>query len=196
MLDARAQAVLDTWFGAPDSAEFGHARKVWFKKDVTFDDLLNERFGALLEEALEGRLTSWAATPPGTLALIVLLDQFTRNCFRGTPRAFAGDDEALKLARTLVDTRDELTLPTIHHRVFVTMPFEHDEALESQREAVRLLQALFDETGDKDVEDFLDYALRHAEVIERFGRFPHRNVVLGRETTAEERTWLKQKGGF
>jgi uncharacterized protein (DUF924 family) len=196
MLDARAQAVLDTWFGAPDSAQFGHARKVWFKKDVTFDALLNERFGALLEEALEGRLTSWAATPPGTLALIVLLDQFTRNCFRGTPRAFAGDDEALKLARTLVDTRDELTLPTIHHRVFVTMPFEHDEALASQREAVRLLQALFDETGDKDVEDSLDYALRHAEVIARFGRFPHRNVVLGRETTAEERTWLKQKGGF
>jgi uncharacterized protein (DUF924 family) len=196
MLDARAQAVLDTWFGAPDSAEFGHARKVWFKKDVTFDALLNERFGALLEEALEGRLTSWAATPPGTLALIVLLDQFTRNCFRGTPRAFAGDNEALKLARTLVDTRDELTLPTIHHRVFVTMPFEHDEALASQREAVRLLQALFDETGDKDVEDSLDYALRHAEVIARFGRFPHRNVVLGRETTAEERTWLKQKGGF
>jgi uncharacterized protein (DUF924 family) len=196
MLDARAQAVLDTWFGAPDSAEFGHARKVWFKKDVTFDALLNERFGALLEEALEGRLTSWAATPPGTLALIVLLDQFTRNCFRGTPRAFAGDDEALKLARTLVDTRDELTLPTIHHRVFVTMPFEHDEALASQREAVRLLQALFDETGDKDVEDFLDYALRHAQVIERFGRFPHRNVVLGRETTAEERAWLKRKGGF
>ncbi|MDB5834391.1 MAG: hypothetical protein JWR14_4221 [Caballeronia sp.] len=196
MLDARAQAVLDTWFGAPDSAQFGHARKVWFKKDVTFDALLNERFGALLEEALEGRLTSWAATPPGTLALIVLLDQFTRNCFRGTPRAFAGDDEALKLARTLVDTRDELTLPTIHHRVFVTMPFEHDEALASQREAVRLLQALFDETGDKDVEDSLDYALRHAEVIARFGRFPHRNVVLGRETTAEERTWLKQEGGF
>jgi len=196
MLDARAQAVLDAWFGAPDSAEFGHARKVWFKKDVTFDAMLHERFGALLEEALEGRLASWAATPLGALALIVLLDQFTRNCFRGTPRAFAGDNEALRQARMLVDTRDELTLPTIHHRVFVAMPFEHDETLASQREAVRLLQTLFDETGDKDVEDFLDYALRHAQVIERFGRFPHRNVVLGRETTAEERAWLKRKGGF
>jgi uncharacterized protein (DUF924 family) len=196
MLDARAQAVLDTWFGAPDSAEFGHARKVWFKKDVTFDAMLHERFGALLEEALEGRLASWAASPLGALALIVLLDQFTRNCFRGTPRAFAGDNEALRQARMLVDTRDELTLPTIHHRVFVAMPFEHDETLASQREAVRLLQTLFDETGDKDVEDFLDYALRHAQVIERFGRFPHRNVVLGRETTAEERAWLKRKGGF
>lgn len=196
MLDARAQALLDTWFGAPDSAEFGHARKVWFKKDVTFDTMLHERFGALLEEALEGRLASWAATPLGALALIVLLDQFTRNCFRGTPRAFAGDNEALRLARMLADTRDELMLPTIHHRVFVAMPFEHDETLASQREAVRLLQTLFDETGDEDVEDFLDYALRHAQVIERFGRFPHRNVVLGRETTAEERVWLKRKGGF
>ena len=196
MLDARAQAVLDTWFGAPDSAEFGHARKVWFKKDVTFDAMLHERFGALIEEALKGRLASWPATPLGALALIVLLDQFTRNCFRGTPRAFGGDNEALRQARMLVDTRDELTLPTIHHRVFVAMPFEHDETLASQREAVRLLQTLFDETGDKDVEDFLDYALRHAQVIERFGRFPHRNVVLGRETTAEERAWLKRKGGF
>jgi len=196
MLDARAQAVLDVWFGAPDSAEYGHARKVWFKKDATFDAMLHERFGALLEDALEGRLASWSATPLGALALIVLLDQFTRNCFRRTPRAFAGDAEALKLARTLVDTGDELTLPTVHHRVFVIMPFEHDETLASQREAVRLHQALFDETGDKDVEDGLKYALRHAEVIERFGRFPHRNDILGRETTVEERAWLKKKGGF
>jgi uncharacterized protein (DUF924 family) len=196
MLDARAQAVLDTWFGAPDSAEYGHARKAWFKKDATFDAMLHERFGALIEEALEGRLASWAATPLGALALIVLLDQFTRNCFRNSPRAFAGDKEALKLARTLVDTRDERTLPTIHHRVFVTMPFEHDETLASQREAVRLFQVLFDETGDKDVEDFSKYARRHAEVIERFGRFPHRNAILGRETTAEEHAWLKTKGGF
>ena len=196
MLDVRAQAVLDAWFGAPDSAEFGHARKAWFKKDATFDAMLHDRFGALLEEALEGGLASWSETPLGTLALIVLFDQFTRNCFRDTPRAFAGDKEALERARTLADTRDELTLPTIHHRVFVYMPFEHDETLASQREAVRLHQALFDETGDKDIEDRLKYAHRHAEVIERFGRFPHRNAILGRETTAEERAWLKKKGGF
>ena len=196
MLDSRARTVLDTWFGAPESAEFGHARKVWFKKNAAFDALLHERFGGLLEEALAGDLASWSATPLGALALIVLLDQFTRNCFRGTPRAFAGDAQALKLARTLVDTRDELTLPTIHHREFVYLPFEHDETLESQREAVRLQKALFDETGDKDVEANLKYALRHAEVIERFGRFPHRNVILGRETTDEERAWLAKKGGF
>jgi uncharacterized protein (DUF924 family) len=196
MLDARAQAVLDAWFGAPDSVEFGHARKAWFKKDATFDAMLHERFGALLEEALEGRLVSWSAAPLGALALIVLLDQFTRNCFRDTPRAFAGDREALKLARTLVDTREELTLPAIHHRAFVYMPFEHDETLASQHESVRLHQKLFDETGDKDIEDRLKYAHSHAEVIERFGRFPHRNVILGREPTAEERAWLRRKGGF
>ena len=196
MLDARAQAVLDAWFGAPDSPEFGHPRKAWFKKVASFDAMLDERFGILLDDALEGRLAAWSATPLGALALIVLLDQFTRNCFRNTPRAFAGDAEALKLARMLVDTREELTLPTLRHRVFVYMPFEHDETLASQHESVRLHQALFDETGDKDIEDRLNYALRHAEVIERFGRFPHRNVILGRETTAEERTWLKQKGGF
>jgi len=196
MLDARAQAVLDTWFGAPDSAEYGDARKAWFKKNATFDTMLHERFGAVLEEALEGQLASWSETPLGALALIVLLDQFTRNCFRYTPRAFAGDREALRLAHALVDTRDELTLPTIHHRVFAYMPFEHDETMASQREAVRLFQALFDETGDKDVEDFLQYARRHADVIEQFGRFPHRNVILGRETTAEEHAWLKTKGGF
>jgi uncharacterized protein (DUF924 family) len=196
MLDARAQAVLDAWFGAPDSAEFGHARKVWFKKDASFDAMLHERFGAVLDDALQGRLASWSATPLGALTLIVLLDQFTRNCLRNTPRAFAGDTEALKLARKLVDTRDELTLPTIHHRVFVYMPFEHDETLASQRESVRLHQALFDETGDKAVEDGLRYARRHAEVIERFGRFPHRNAIVGREATAEEHAWLKKNGGF
>jgi uncharacterized protein (DUF924 family) len=196
MLDARAQAVLDAWFGAPDSAEFGHARKAWFKKDMAFDAMLHDRFGALLREALEGGLASWSETPLGALALIVLLDQFTRNCFRHTPRAFAGDAEALQLARTLVDTRAELTLPTIHHRVFVYMPFEHDETLASQHESVRLHQTLFDETGDKDIEDRLKYAHLHAEVIERFGRFPHRNAILGRETTAEEHAWLAKKGGF
>lgn len=196
MLDSRAQAVLDAWFGAPDSAEFGYARKVWFKKDARFDAMLHERFGSLLAEALEGRLASWSETSLGALALIVLLDQFTRNCFRGTPRAFAGDKEALKLAHKLVDTRGELTLPTIRHRAFVYMPFEHDETLASQHESVHLHQILFDETGDEDIEDRLKYAHRHAEVIERFGRFPHRNVILGRETTTEERAWLKTKGGF
>ncbi|AMM14414.1 hypothetical protein AX768_10180 [Burkholderia sp. PAMC 28687] len=195
-LDPDAQAVLDAWFGTPDSPEFGHARRQWFKKSPAFDASLRERFGQMLESALRGELASWQATPPGALALIVMLDQFTRNCFRGTPRAFSGDMMALKLARELVDTGKERSLPTPCHRMFVAMPFEHDENLESQREAVRLHQILFDETRDKDIESGLKYAILHAEVIEKFGRFPHRNAILGRESTAEELEWLKMNRGF
>ena len=195
-LDHRAQEVLDAWFGTPGSPEFGHARRQWFKKNAAFDNALHERFGALLDLALRGELASWSATPSGTLALIVMLDQFTRNCFRGTPRAFSGDATALKLARELIDSGEERRLPTVYHRMFVAMPFEHDEAIESQREAVRLYQILFDETREDDIESGLKYAIRHAEVIEKFGRFPHRNVILGRESTAEELEWLKKNRGF
>jgi uncharacterized protein (DUF924 family) len=199
MLDARAQSVLDEWFGAAGSAEFGHARRVWFKKNAAFDAMLLARFGSMLEAALAGTLASWAQTPEGALALILLLDQFTRNCFRGSPRAFAGDAQALELARTMVAQGDDLELPTPYHRVFAYMPFEHDETLDSQREAVRLFQRLSDEAGQADAQELaaqLKYAHKHAEVIERFGRYPHRNEILGRETSAEERAWLEKKGGF
>jgi uncharacterized protein (DUF924 family) len=195
-LDPDAQEVLDAWFGTPHSAEFGHARRQWFKKNAAFDTALHARFGALLESALNGELASWSATPRGALALIVMLDQFTRNCFRGTARAFSGDPMALKLARELVDKRTEPSLPTRYHRMFVAMPFEHDETIESQREAVRLYQILFNETREKDIGSGLRYAIQHAEVIAKFGRFPHRNVILGRESTAEELEWLKTNRGF
>jgi uncharacterized protein (DUF924 family) len=189
LLEPRAQQVLDAWFGAPGSAEFGTERKVWFKKNRAFDAALSGRFGALLEDAQAGKLAHWADTPLGALALIVMLDQFSRNCYRGTPRAFAGDAQALALAKALVASGDDLRMPTPQHRSFVYMPFEHDETLASQRESVRLFTALRDD-------DLLKYALRHAEVIERFGRFPHRNRILGRATRSEEDVWLKERGGF
>jgi len=195
-LDHRAQDVLDAWFGTPDSPEFGHARRQWFKKNAAFDTALHARFGGLLDLALRGQLASWSAAPLGALALIVMLDQFTRNCFRGTPRAFSGDVMALELARELVDSGKERSLPTVYHRMFVAMPFEHHEAIESQHEAVRLYQILFDESHEDDIESGLKYAIRHAEVIDRFGRFPHRNVILGRESTAEELEWLETNRGF
>jgi uncharacterized protein (DUF924 family) len=192
-LDPRAQAVLDVWFGAPDSPEYGSDRPFWWKKKPAFDAMLNERFGALLDEAHAGGLREWEGTPLGTLALIVLLDQFSRNCFRGTPRAFASDGRALTLARKLVESGDHIAMPTPHHRAFVYMPFEHDESVASQREAVRLFTTLKDETGE---DGMLSYAIKHAEVIERFGRFPHRNRILGRETLPEEEKWLEERGGF
>jgi uncharacterized protein (DUF924 family) len=191
--DPRAQEVLNAWFGAPDSPEFGREKKEWFTKKRAFDARLSERFGALLKDAHAGRLAHWASTPAGALALIVVLDQFSRNCYRGTPRAFAGDAMALALAKALVAGGDDMQLPSAQHRNFAYMPFEHDESAESQREAVRLFTALSDESGDG---SFLEYALKHAEVIERFGRFPHRNRILGRATRPEEEAWLAKHGGF
>jgi uncharacterized protein (DUF924 family) len=192
-LDAAAREVLDFWFGAPDSAAFGQAHRFWFKRDAAFDATLAARFGPTLDRAEAGELSGWGASPLGALALIVLLDQFTRNAYRNTPRAFAGDARALGLAKTLVATDDDRRLPTVHQRVFAYMPFEHDETPESQRESVRLFTALADETGDQ---DYLRYATAHARVIERFGRFPHRNAVLGRVSSEEEAAWLARNRGF
>jgi uncharacterized protein (DUF924 family) len=191
--DPRAQAVLDLWFGTPDSPEFGTERKFWWKKKRAFDAMLTEHFGELLDEAQSGGLREWEATPLGTLALIVLLDQFSRNCHRNTPRAFAGDARALSLARRMIAAGDDMKMPGAHHRAFLYMPFEHDETLASQREAVRLFEKLKAETGE---DSNLEYAYKHREVIERFGRFPHRNRILGRLTSAEEDAWLKACGGF
>jgi uncharacterized protein (DUF924 family) len=190
------QDVLDAWFGAPDSSEFGRPRRQWFKKDAAFDAMLASRFGHVLDQALDGKLAHWSDTPLGKLALIVLLDQFTRNCFRNTPRAFAGDAQALSLARALVLTGDDRMLPSIQHRAFAYMPFEHDETIASQREGVRLFTELYEESRDESIEHSLRYAVRHAAVIERFGRFPHRNAILGRETTMQEAQWLRENGGF
>jgi uncharacterized protein (DUF924 family) len=188
-MDPRAQDVLDLWFGEAGSPEFGADRKLWWKKKRAFDAMLTERFGALLDEAHAGGLREWESTPLGTLALIVLLDQFSRNCHRNTPRAFAGDARALALARTLVESGGDLSLPSAYHRAFAYMPFEHDETMESQREALRLFGAL-------SVSSFYESALEHAEVIERFGRFPHRNRILGRAMLPDEDAWLAKHGGF
>lgn len=192
-IDPRAQEILDLWFGAPGSAEFGTDRKLWWKKKRAFDAQLTERFGDLLVAAHAGGLQEWERTPLSTLALIVLLDQFSRNCYRNTPRAFAGDARALALSKALVERGDDLRLPSAFHRAFAYMPFEHDEAMENQREALRLFAKLADETG---VTSFYESAQEHAEVIGRFGRFPHRNRILGREMLPGEEAWLAERGGF
>ena len=189
-----ADAVLDFWFGAPGSADFGSARKAWFAKDTAFDGAIRERFGALVERALRGELESWGGAPRPALAQILLLDQFTRNAFRGTARAFAGDGRALAAASRMVGARQDEALPPFM-RGFVYLPFEHAEGLAMQDEAIRLLTRLATEAPAH--ADMLDYAHRHRAVIERFGRFPHRNHVLGRASTAEEIEFLKQPGsGF
>lgn len=182
--------VLEFWFGAHASPEFGRPRACWFQKSDAFDALLRDRFLTIHEAAATGALDAWAARPLSALALAVALDQFPRNMFRGTPRAFAADARALAVAQSAVERGfDAVLLPV--QRWFVYLPFEHAEDLAMQRESLRLFEQIAAETGGAGT---LTYAMRHYAVIERFGRFPHRNAVLGRESTAEEIAFLAQPG--
>ncbi|RKE24199.1 uncharacterized protein (DUF924 family) [Paraburkholderia sp. BL23I1N1] len=188
---AEARAVLNCWFGAPDTPTFGQARKLWFSRNQAFDAMLLERFGALIDAAREGLLDSWTESPLGALALVIVLDQFSRNCYRNTPRAFAADHQALRIAQRMIASGAELLLPTVHHRAFAYLPFEHDETLASQHESLRLFKQLKAEPGGA---SYYGSAVRHARIIERFGRFPHRNALLGRQSTDEEAAFLKEPG--
>jgi uncharacterized protein (DUF924 family) len=181
--------VLDFWFAVPGDADYGKARPLWFTKSEATDQLVRQRFGDTVEEALCGSLDDWAATPRGALALILVLDQFTRNIFRDSPRAFAGDAKALRLASNLVDRDDDRRLSPIE-RWFAYMPFEHSEFLNDQIESVRLFKQL----AKEGLEEPLAWAVKHYDVIKRFGRFPHRNSILGRESTADELEFLKEQG--
>ena len=184
-IPADAQAVLDFWFGS------GGIRSEWFRKDTAFDARIAERFGGLIERAVAGELRDWQPDADAALARIVLLDQFTRNVHRNSPRAFAGDALALAAAREMVASGQDRELSPVR-RAFVYMPFEHAEDLSAQDEGVRLFAAL--EASMDKPSDLLDYAQRHRAIIERFGRFPHRNAVLGRESTPEESDFLRQPG--
>ncbi|HJV60063.1 MAG TPA: DUF924 family protein [Albitalea sp.] len=185
---SQAREVLRFWFAD------GGLRDEWFRKDESFDALIRERFGTLVERAIEGGLLDWQDAPDAALARILLLDQFTRNIHRGTARAFAGDALALAAARSMVSTGQDLALPP-ERRAFVYLPFEHAEDLVAQDEAVRLFTALAHQAPE--MNGMLDYARRHRAVIARFGRFPHRNAALGRASTPEEAAFLQQPGsGF
>jgi len=183
-VSADADDVLAFWFGAPGSPEHGHTLAKWFRKDGAFDRQIAERYGALIESALAGELAPWALQPASALAQIIVLDQFTRNVFRDSPRALAA-------AHALVSTGgDQALLPV--QRSFVYLPFEHAEDLDAQNQGVQLLTRLA--AAAPDMEGALDWARRHQVVIARFGRFPHRNAVLGRTSTAEELAFLQQPG--
>jgi uncharacterized protein (DUF924 family) len=186
-----ARAVLDFWFLPPDLPGHGVYRPEWFRKDTAFDAAIGERFGAEVEAALSGSQAD--GSDAALLARILLLDQFTRNIFRGTPRAFAGDAQALTLAETLVAAgRDKNLSPW--QRWFAYLPFEHSESLLDQERSVALFAALRREMQHEAFDSAYDYALRHREVIARFGRFPHRNAILGRASTPDEIEFLTQPG--
>ena len=190
-----AQDVLDFWFLPPGDPGYGQARKEWFRKDPAFDAEIRTRFGNLIEQALAGGLHEWEMEgPQGALARILLLDQFTRNAYRGAPESFAGDTLALAAAQALVDSGADRQLPPFQ-RAFVYMPYEHAEDARMQQCAVDLFARLAAEHAGFD--DMLDYAHRHRGVIARFGRFPHRNPILGRSSSADELQYLSEPGaGF
>ena len=187
-----AEDVLAFWFAdGPDTF-----REAWFKRDDAFDAEIRARFGACLGPAREGALDAWAETPDNALALLVLLDQFPRNIHRGSAEAFACDPHARALARQVVLARrlDLALTPT--QRVFLYLPFEHSEAMADQDVSVALFEGLRDAPAHAKPGGTIDYAWRHRAVIARFGRFPHRNAALGRESSAEEAAWLAAGGGF
>lgn len=174
------------WFGAPGSPEHGGKREAWFKADDAFDAEIRAQFLDDFEAAARGDLDAMADQANGALALIILLDQFPRNMFRGTARAFTADPKALSIAEATVARGLDQALTDIE-RTFVYLPFEHSERLADQDRSIALYEAL----GDA---ESLDYAVQHRVIIERFGRFPHRNAVLGRESTPEEEAFLLQPG--
>ncbi|WP_284616517.1 DUF924 family protein [Aquabacterium humicola] len=186
-----ARAVLHFWFAPPGDPEHLQTRAVWFRKDEAFDAQIRERFGTTIDAAIAGGLDAWAATPEGALAQVIVLDQFTRNAFRGTARAFAGDVRALAVARAMVASGADRGLAGVQ-RQFVYLPFEHAEDIDCQREALRLFAQL--EADEPALAGLSRWAQAHHDIVERFGRFPHRNAALGRASTAEEVAFLQQPG--
>jgi len=183
-----AQRLLDFWFDVPGGPAWNTYRRAWFKKDAAFDAAVREALLPMWQADCEP--DDWSVTPEGACARIVLLDQIPRNAFRGDPRAFATDAGALALTRRMLALGWDRQLPTPQHRMFCYMPLQHVEDLDAQHESVRQLQALRDETGL----DTVYWAEKHRDVIARFGRFPHRNAVLGRLSTDEEIAFLKEPG--
>jgi len=186
----KVKEILDFWFGKPEDADYGKIRKFWFTKNREFDQEVRSRFLSVYQQAAAGQLDEWQTSPESCLALIILLDQFPRNMFRSQPQAFATDPQALGIAQyAITQGFDQQLLPI--QRWFIYMPFEHSENLGHQRQSVELFSTLKD---DPDCASGIDYAHRHLKVIERFGRFPHRNQILGRESTPEEVEFLQQPG--
>jgi len=189
--DPRAAEVLSFWFG--EGADYGKSRKAWFVKNPEFDREIAAKFLPLYEQAASGALDPWQALSGECLALVIALDQFPRNLFRGEAKAFATDARALGAARQAIDAgHDAGMLPV--ERLFLYLPFEHSESLDDQWRALALIGRLAPWPETKDV---FAYAVRHWEIVRRFGRFPHRNAALGRASTPEELEFLQQPGsGF
>jgi uncharacterized protein (DUF924 family) len=199
MRDNGAEDVLEFWLGSLDArgrADRAHTES-WYRRDAAFDQRIAERFGELHAAALRGERDAWLATPRGRLALVIVLDQFSRNLYRGDARSFAGDQRALAASREGVALGIDRAL-ALDERGFLYMPFMHSEALADQDRSVELFEKFVLEQQHDELRNYLknalDFAERHRAIIRRFGRYPHRNAALGRESTPEELEFLKQPG--
>jgi uncharacterized protein (DUF924 family) len=189
--------VLVFWLGPPGGEPLANADR-WYKKDLSYDAEIKTRFEPTLQRATQGELEEWKATPRGALAFVILLDQMSRNMYRSTPRAFDQDARAREAALSALDAGVERKL-TIVERSFLYMPLMHAEDVDLQHKCVAAFERLLavaPEPLKAFVANSLDYAKRHAEIVERFGRFPHRNMVLNRTSTGEEIEYIETDAGF
>lgn len=198
MIEETPESILNFWFGTgTDEAAVAKAQaSLWWRKKSEIDRQLADRFGPAVELAGSGALASWMETPRTALALILLTDQFPRNIYRGTAQAFASDRLALAACRHGLEVGQDRQLRPLE-RAFFYLPLEHSESMADQERSVGLFSALFQQAPQARMETFrgyLTYALRHRRVIERFGRFPHRNAALGRTSTEEEKRFLREPG--
>lgn len=200
---AEIKDILDFWFqGVNDAAVIDKKKppvSLWFAKNDQFDQDIRDRFGADWNKAMAGELKDWEKTSEGQLALIVLLDQFSRNMHRGTPPMFAGDPKALAITLRMIDEFKDEEYQLIE-RCFIYMPLQHAEDINIQTMSVQCFSDLVEESRQRAPRNTpyyvysLDYAKKHQVIVDRFGRFPHRNVILGRFSTPEEMAFLKKPG--
>lgn len=183
-VQAIASLILNFWFGEPGTSNYAQYKDFWFQSTPEFDEQIRTQFESIYKKAMKGELDAFSETPEGSLALVILLDQFPRNMYRGTPQAFASDQKALAVVIEALEKKFDQDLLPIQ-RMFLYLPYEHSENMEDQEQSVKLFEKLGDELA-------LKYAIEHRNVIAQFGRFPHRNAILGRESTSEEIKFLQK----
>ncbi len=199
MAEQAQRDILEFWFGDTDASGAYDASRgaLWFGKSDDTDRSIRERFGGLVRRGAAGELDDWASTAQGRIALILLLDQFTRNIFRGSGDMYQADDRALRLALEGIERGHDDELHPVQ-RLFMYLPLEHSEELSHQEQSVKLCQKLAATITDPELkaryDDFTGYAEAHRDIIAQWGRFPHRNALLGRESTPEEQAFLAKPG--
>lgn len=192
------ESVLNFWFEYSHHSQPLYDRTLWWEKSETLDNLIRERFGVLREKAIGGERNDWLKTPKGTLAYIVLIDQFSRNMFRNSQKMYQYDNLALNAAKHAIKQGWDRSL-SLTERVFIYLPFEHSENIDDQLESVRLFSQLVDDAPDENkaqARRYLSYANEHYKIIKQFNRFPHRNKILARISTPQELAFLENHKGF